>query len=427
MIGTKATLDGYRMTIKPPQEEFEKRVKVFDKEASESTSSGSRIKDNLRRRAEQFLKTKHSIIQKRPYREIQKIVEDLQIHQIELEMQNKELKRTQLELEAARDKYFDLYDFAPVGYFSINDKGMILDANLNGATMLGIERGKLSGRLFSQFIAKDDQDVFYFHRKNLFKSKTKQFCELKIKKKDGTEFYAQLESSPVKDEDGNCSAMRFSLSDITERKQAELALIASKQKIESIVTTVPDIIYRLDPRGRLTYVSDSVKRYGYQPEELIGTNVMKIVHPEDRAETIHRIKERRTGLRSTKSFETRIITKNQTAVSFEVFIISAEGLYSPAKVGLGNFLGTQGIARDITARKQAELEREKLITKLQEALDNIKTLKGLLPICANCKKIRDDKGYWNQIEAYIRDHSDAEFSHSICPLCADKLYGYLKE
>jgi PAS domain S-box-containing protein len=245
---------------------------------------------------------------------------------------------------------------------------------------------------------------------------------LKLTKKDRTEFYAQLESYAVKDEAGNYSAIRNSLSDITERKQAGLALIATQQELESIVKTVPDIIYRLDPQGCLTFVSDSVKRYGYEPEELLGTNVIKMVYPGDRSKTIHKIKERRRGDRSTKSFETRLITKNQTPVSFEVFIISAEGLYSPAKSGLGNFLGTQGIARDITAHKQAEEEREKLIFQLQEALDNIKTLKGLLPICANCKNIRDDKGYWNQIEAYIRDHSDAEFSHSICPDCAKKLY-----
>ena len=82
----------------------------------------------------------------------------------------------------------------------------------------------------------------------------------------------------------------------------------------------------------------------------------------------------------------------------------------------------QGVARDISARKQAEEEREKMISQLQEALDNIKTLKGLLPICANCKRIRDDKGYWNQIEAYVRDRTDAEFSHSICPEFAKILY-----
>jgi hypothetical protein len=77
---------------------------------------------------------------------------------------------------------------------------------------------------------------------------------------------------------------------------------------------------------------------------------------------------------------------------------------------------------DITERKQAEEERERLIGELQEALAEVKTLSGLLPICASCKSIRDDQGYWQQIEAYIRDHSEAEFSHSVCPECARKLY-----
>jgi PAS domain S-box-containing protein len=376
----------------------------------------------LRKQAEKRLLERDADLSNMPLEDIHELIHELEVHQIELEMQNEELRQAQLDLEAARDKYTDLYDFAPVGYFSISDKGLILDANLMSATMLGMERGKLTGRRFSEFIAKDDQDVFYLHRQKLFETETKQVCELKLAKKDGAEFYAQLESYAVKDEAGNYSAIRTSLSDITERKQAELALMATQQEIESIVKTVPDIIYRLDPQGRLTFVSDSVKRYGYLPEDLLGTNVMKIVYPEDRTKTIHRIKERRTGDRSTKSFETRLITKNQTAVSFEVFIISAEGLYSPKKFGLRTFLGTQGIARDITERKLADKEREKLISKLQEALDNIKTLKGLLPICANCKKIRDDEGYWNQIEAYIKDRSDAEFSHGICPDCAKKVY-----
>jgi hypothetical protein len=78
--------------------------------------------------------------------------------------------------------------------------------------------------------------------------------------------------------------------------------------------------------------------------------------------------------------------------------------------------------KEIDERKRVELEREKLINELQDALTEVKALSGLLPICASCKKIRDDKGYWNQIESYIRDHSEAEFSHSICPECAKKLY-----
>jgi uncharacterized PurR-regulated membrane protein YhhQ (DUF165 family) len=81
---------------------------------------------------------------------------------------------------------------------------------------------------------------------------------------------------------------------------------------------------------------------------------------------------------------------------------------------------------EIARRKAAEIERDRVIHKLQTALSEVKTLRGLIPICANCKKVRDDKGYWKQIESYIQEHSDAEFSHSICPHCAQKLYPDVK-
>jgi hypothetical protein len=79
--------------------------------------------------------------------------------------------------------------------------------------------------------------------------------------------------------------------------------------------------------------------------------------------------------------------------------------------------------RDVTERVMAQKEREEMIVKLQNTLEEIKTLRGILPICSSCKKIRDDKGYWNQIESYISNHSSAEFSHSLCPECSDKFYG----
>jgi len=95
-------------------------------------------------------------------------------------------------------------------------------------------------------------------------------------------------------------------------------------------------------------------------------------------------------------------------------------------IALGLFLSIIVILfienKSIIRRKQAEREREELIAELQDAVAKIKTLSGLLPICSNCKNIRDDKGYWKQIESYIRDHSEAEFTHSMCPVCAKKLY-----
>jgi len=88
----------------------------------------------------------------------------------------------------------------------------------------------------------------------------------------------------------------------------------------------------------------------------------------------------------------------------------------------GRIKGIRTTIQDITERKRQEKEREKLIQELQKALSEVRKLRGMLPICASCKKIRDDQGYWNQVEAYLTRHSDVQFSHSICPECARKLY-----
>jgi PAS domain S-box-containing protein len=212
-------------------------------------------------------------------------------------------------------------------------------------------------------------------------------------------------------------------SEIIVRKQAEEKLSASERRLDAIIKTVPDIIYRLDADGRITFISDSVKQYGYQPEKLLKTSVIDLVYHEDKEKAKDKLNERRTRTRKTESFEVRFLTKDQQNISFEIFSVSAEGLYSSMAPTQDTFLGTQGIARDITERKLAEEERELLIKGLQKALENVKTLSGLVPICSYCKKIRDDNGYWNQIESYLQKHSNAEFSHGICPDCSDTLYG----
>jgi hypothetical protein len=95
---------------------------------------------------------------------------------------------------------------------------------------------------------------------------------------------------------------------------------------------------------------------------------------------------------------------------------------SPVYSAEGKVVGVSTIAHDITERKNAERDRERLLNELHIALRDVKTLNGLLPICSSCKKIRDDKGYWSQIELYVRQHSNADFTHSICPDCATRLY-----
>ena len=208
------------MTIKPAYEELEQRIKELEAESEKRKAVRTRKDTDLGRKADEFINKFPSAIKKIPPKNIQYLVEDLQIHKTELEMQNEKLRRAQLEFQEKQDKYSDLYDNSPVGHFSIDNKGVILEANITGATLLGVERGLLKGRLFSDFITRDDQDIFYLHRKELLETKAKQRCELRLVKKNGSQFYAHLECIAILDKKGKLNQIRAVVSDISEPKPA---------------------------------------------------------------------------------------------------------------------------------------------------------------------------------------------------------------
>jgi PAS domain S-box-containing protein len=171
--------------------------------------------------------------------ETKQLLHELRVHQIELKMQNEELQRTQNELECSRARYFDLYDLAPVGYLTLSEKGLIQEANLAAASMLGQARGALVRQPISRIILNDDQDIYYLHRKKLLKSGEPQACELRLLKADGTAFWVHLAASAEQDPAvnmGQCAEtapmIRVVLSDISERKQAEEALHQAKEAAE---------------------------------------------------------------------------------------------------------------------------------------------------------------------------------------------------
>jgi len=196
----------------------------------------------LRKRAEEALQGEPADISDLSEDEMRHHIHELRVHQIELEMQNEELRRTQLELEAARDKYSDLYDFAPVGYFTISAEGMILEANLTGAGMLGVERALLTGSPFSEFINRDDQDIYYHHRRQLSETKNKQTCELRLVEKDRAQFYAQVVCIPVFNENGNLDRVRAAATDITALKRAkDAAEDANRAKSEFLANMSHEI------------------------------------------------------------------------------------------------------------------------------------------------------------------------------------------
>jgi len=145
----------------------------------------------------------------------------LRVHQTELEMQNEELRRTQTALDAERERYFELYDLAPVGYCTLNEKGLIQQANLTAASLLGFVRGVLIGQPFRRFILRDDQDIYHQHWKKLFAAGEPLAAELRMVKQEGLAFWVRLEATVVKDDDDDGPVCRVMLLDITERKRDE--------------------------------------------------------------------------------------------------------------------------------------------------------------------------------------------------------------
>ena len=165
--------------------------------------------------------------------EVRNLAHELQVHQIELEMQNDELRKSQQALEESRDEYTDLYDFAPVGYVTVGEGKLILEANLRLASMLGRERGFLIKKPLSRFMTRESADKYYLCWRSALETKKHGTCEVAMVKKDDTTFYAQLECAFVPEEDGNPERCRITISDITERKEMEEALLQS-EKLKSL-------------------------------------------------------------------------------------------------------------------------------------------------------------------------------------------------
>ncbi len=161
--------------------------------------------------------------------EICQIFHELQVHQIELKIQNEELRLAQSELEAARTRYYDLYDLAPVGYCTLSRKGLILKANLAASNLLGKGRGELNKQPLSRFIFPEDQDIYYFFRKQLFETEQPQECEVRMLGPDEIPFWVWLHATITQDNEGN-TISRIVLIDINDRKQAEKDLKQREQR-----------------------------------------------------------------------------------------------------------------------------------------------------------------------------------------------------
>ena len=162
---------------------------------------------------------------------MRQILHQLQVHQIELEMQNEELLRTQLQLDTALSRYFDLYDLAPVGYCTISELGIILEANIAAATLLGVCRRELVGQRITRFVVKAQQDIFYQYRKQHFILGEPLSCEVQMMKSDGSCCWVSLLTTAIEDVNGE-TVQRIVLNDVTERKHLHQVLQDKNSELE---------------------------------------------------------------------------------------------------------------------------------------------------------------------------------------------------
>jgi two-component system, cell cycle sensor histidine kinase and response regulator CckA len=209
-------------------------------------------------------------------------------------------------------------------------------------------------------------------------------------------------------------AIQRELRDAEDRREQELA----RQKIAylaAIVDSAEEAIISETMDGTIkTWNAGAQRLYGYSAQEAVGQSARIIIPPGSRDEAFDLLSRLKQG-DVIDQLETKRVRKDGALLDVYLTI-------SAIRDGQGRLIGASSIACDVTERKKLEAERTLLIAHLNEMLAKVKTLSGLLPICASCKKIRDDHGYWQKVEVFVRDRSSAEFSHSICPECMERLY-----
>ena len=198
----------------------------------------------------------------------------------------------------------------------------------------------------------------------------------------------------------------------TQDLPKEIAQDALSIVIDAINSTVGGLIIK-DLGGKIRFANPSFyKMFVYSREDIVGKNAASLFATRE----VRTLSDVISIIDISEENSQEFTAENRSGRKFVVEVSA-----SNVTLSSGVLVGRMASFVDITKRKEIEADREKLIKKMQNALDKIRTLRGIIPICASCKKIRDDEGYRKQIEDYIKEHSDADFSHGICPECAQKL------
>ena len=282
--------------------------------------------------------------------------------------------------------------------------GIIVSWNKGAEKIYGYKAEEIVGHSISVLVPPGKPDELPGIMKQLRRGQRIESYETTRVHKDGHLIDLSLTVSPVKDEAGKVVGASAIARDITIRKQAEAALRLSEERFRVALKGAPVVVFTQDLQLRYTWINSPVLAWNRQ--DYIGKTDAEIVGGEDGA--------RLTAIKQ-EVLRTGVGSRTEVNVAFEGVIHYFDLIVEPLRDAGGTLLGLICSATDITSSKN-------LIAKLQEALDQINVLSGLLSICASCKRIRDEHQTWQPLESYIQAHSEAKFTHGLCPECLRKLY-----
>jgi two-component system, LuxR family, sensor kinase FixL len=332
----------------------------------------------LRERAEALLRASRSDIAGMATEDVQALVHELQVHQVELDIQNEELRQAQVELSESRDRFSDLYEFAPVGYVTLDNAGRILEANLTATTLLGIERQGLVRRRLSDFVARDGQDDWYLHRQAVVSSENQQTCELLMHKADGTALVVRLESIGFGDPPHR--RCRTALIDNTAWNRAEEELRRLNETLEYRVAEQTREVHLLAkavahlaegvvitddelnwPGPRIRFVNDAMCRItGYAADELIGKTPRMLQGQQSDCATLDRLKRE---LSDGRSFLGELVNYRKDGRPYD-----AELFITPLFDAVGRRTNFVSIHRDISEHKELQRQILEIATEEQRRI-----------------------------------------------------------
>ena len=300
--------------------------------------------------------------------------------------------------------------------------GTIVSWNRGAEKVYGYSETEALGRSISFLVPPDRQEDLAHILGKIKAGDHVSHYETKRRRKDGAIIDVSVTVSPTLNSDGEIIGASTIARDISDHKRAEEALQESEHRqsqlayeLEVIIDSFPGLIFYKDKENRFLRVNRYLaESYSMTKEEMQGRNCFEMF-PREVAQAYW-------------DDDLEVIAGKEAKLNIEEKWDSPEGArwLLTSKIPFfdrsGNVVGVIGISQDITDHRQAEKEKERLFGELTEALSKVKILGGLLRICSSCKKIYNDKGQWEHLELYIRDHSEADFSHGICPECAEKLY-----